>query len=63
MIDDQHVARVVEAKADDLQRRIDQLLAPGDLAAVVLEAPDLAGDVVAVDVRPAQLRQPRVCEK
>src|SRR4029079_10638901 len=46
MIDDDQVARVVEAKAGDLQRRIDQFLAPRDLGPVVLQTPNLACHVI-----------------
>ncbi len=42
-------------KATISQRRVGQLLLPGDLLAVVAQAPELAGHVVAVDVGAVQL--------
>ena len=54
MVADQEFALRVDAEAGDLEG-VGDLLVPVDLLAVVLERPDLAGRVVAVDVGPAQI--------
>src|SRR5262249_32654704 len=52
VVGDQQLAFGVEAEARYLERGAGQLLVPGDLAALVADAPDLARGPVAVDVGP-----------
>ena len=58
-VDDQDLAARVGSEAGDLQSRIRDLLLPEQPGAVVAGCPDLAGRVVAVNVRPTELRKTR----
>ena len=61
MIADQHLALGVGAEARDLERGVGDELVPGDLLAIVADAPDAAGRIVGVDVGALELRQGRAC--
>ena len=57
MIADQHLPLRVGAEAGDLQRGVGNEFVPGDLFAIVADAPDAAGGVVGVDISALQFRQ------
>ena len=59
VVDRVDLAVPAHGEAGDEDRGVGQLLVPGDLLAVVAQAPDLAVLVVAVDIRPAQLGELR----
>src|SRR5262249_16124444 len=56
VIGEEEFAATVEAKAGDVERGVGQQVVPGDFVAVVANAPDTAGRVIAIDVRAVQLR-------
>ena len=59
VVDGVDLAVPADGEAGDEDRGVGQLLVPGDLLAVVAQAPDLAVLVVAVDIGPAQLGELR----
>ena len=52
------LARIVFAETDDLHRAVGQFATPGELFAVVTQAPELARHPVAVNIGAVQFAQP-----
>src|SRR5947199_8416853 len=57
MIGDEQFAVAVDCETRDVERGVGEQLVPGDLGAIVANAPNAAGGVIAIDVRAVELGQ------